>query len=136
MSQSEAQAAAYELRIDEHGAHITVRAAVSVDLFRSILETMQADPRFRSDMPSVWDARESAGFAALSDGELWKMVTISRRARSTGAPYRVALVTGRDADFGVGRMLGGAVSSSRAPELGVFRDLPEAERWAFGSHGP
>ena len=83
-------------------------------------------------MPAIWDVRESAGFAGLAPAELVRMLSISRRARSASAPYRVAMVAARDVDFGVGRMLGGSVSDREPLELGVFRDVEEAERWAFG----
>ena len=132
MSQSEAPTAAYELHVDARGVRVTIRSRVSVELFEEIVLAMVSDPRFRRDMPAVWDVRDSAGFGALSPAELVRMVGISRRARSATGRYRVAMVAARDVDFGVARMLGGSVSGREPLDLGVFRDVDEAERWALG----
>ena len=130
MSQSEAAPAAYELRVDARGVRVTIRSRVSVDLFEEIVGAMVSDPRFERGMPAIWDVRDSDGFAELSPAELIRMVGISRRARSA-SPYRVAMVADRDVDFGVARMLRGTISDRAPLDLGVFRDVEKAERWAF-----
>lgn len=113
---------------------MTVRGRATLELFRQVVDAMVEHPGFRRDMPSVWDLRASAGFGEFSRAELAQMVNLSRAARGPGASYRVAMVAGRDLDFGVGRMLGGGVAGAGGnPQVGVFRDLGEAEEWAFRS---
>ncbi|MDX1495856.1 MAG: hypothetical protein R3253_17425 [Longimicrobiales bacterium] len=108
-----------------------MRAPATVELFERIIAALVGHPDFRVDLPTVWDMRESEGFGDFTRPELSRLLAVSRSARAGTPGYRVAMVTQRDVDFGVGRMMG-AMEQPTEITLGVFRDIDEARRWAFG----
>ena len=132
MSKTDRAPLGYELRVDGQGATIIVRGRATAGLFKAIIDELTLHPDFHLELPSVWDMRESEGFGQMTRAELSQLVMISRRARQGSKGYRVAMAAGGTLDYGVGRVLGGTVERAEIMEVGIFYDVDQAKRWAFG----
>jgi hypothetical protein len=119
-----------DITIDERGIVVRVVGEVSGEVIDELVRRMAADPRFDPSMPTVWDFSASIGLAALSAEVLRGAATVLGRVREGGGHPRVAIVTPRDADYGIARMFEGMTETRILVELGIFRDLDAAVAWA------
>jgi hypothetical protein len=120
-----------DITIDGRGIVVRVVGEVSGSVIDGLVRRMAADPRFDPALPTVWDFSASIGLAALSAEALRGAATVLGRVREGGGRPRVAIVTARDADYGIARMFEGMNETKILVELGVFRDLDGAVAWAF-----
>jgi len=77
--------------------------------------------------PTVWDFRKAQ--FDLSSSEIRDVAQFVLQKQPIPPPTRVAFVTGRDVDFGMGRVFEAHRDDSRT-EFRVFRDYDQAIRWA------
>jgi hypothetical protein len=83
--------------------------------------------------PIVWDFRDAQIEFSIIDVQTLAQFILSRQ--SPGPPARLAIVTGRDVDFGLSRMFE-AFRESASTEVHIFRGLNDAISWARAAAPP
>jgi hypothetical protein len=112
---------------------VTASGDVSARDVVGALELMYRDPRFRSSMTKLWDLQRA--HLTISSRGIHDIVSfLSERPELEGAG-RTAVVTGRDADYGMVRVAEVHVEQLLGTELMVFRAADEAESWLGGENG-
>jgi hypothetical protein len=81
----------------------------------------------------VWDFREAQIEFSLIDVQTFAQFVLSREA--AGPPARLAIVTGRDVDFGLSRMFE-AFRENASTQVHIFRELNDAMSWARAAASP
>ena len=122
-----------EMHIDEVSGLVTItaRGAVTYAGIIGALTAMLADARFQKGASILWDFR-SAVSKPLTADDVKGIVSFLEKGRDVrGEDYKVAIVSQRDADFGMARMYEGY--TGRLPfEVMVFRGLEDALKWIRG----
>lgn len=124
-------ASGFELELGPSGAVVRYRAAVTVEGIRGAAEALGAHPDFHPDLPTVWDFSAAASSGDLGSDDMRRLAREVAPIRVGSGRPRVAVVTKGEANFAGARMFGGLNERRLSVDLGVFRDVAEARRWAF-----
>jgi hypothetical protein len=119
-----------EMQINESSGLVTLTVSGQVS-YPGVIKTlakMLEDPRFQKGADILWDFR-SAELDRLTAADIRGITSfLEKKKESRGEGYKVAIVSERDADFGVGRMYEGY--AGRLPfNVMVFRKMEEALQW-------
>jgi hypothetical protein len=116
-------------RIDpEHRLVVTTASGILTD--DDILELkrrLAADPEFMAGMRELSDVRAVTELQVSTDG-VRRMVAMDESPSSTPRGYKLAIVAGTDAAFGMARMYQ-MFTERNLPHVAVFRDYDKARRW-------
>lgn len=97
---------------------------VSPNEMMEVLRDLATDDKFISSK-RLWDLREATGDLVPHDTE--RLARLAQ-AQDGNAPGKVALVAASDLVFGMSRVFE-VQRTTEDVEVGVFRDLDEAELW-------
>lgn len=102
---------------------------------KQTLETLQQAyykllemPEYRVGMRRVWDIRQ-ADLSQMTANELRRLGTTSRDPESGTGKTKVAVLVGRDVEYGVMRMLQALGGETMPVTVAVFRSAEETEEW-------
>ena len=115
--------------------HMEVKASIVVATCTGILRASDTQRGVKalwetpdwSGQPTVWDFRRAE--FDLSSSETRVVAQFVLREQPSPPPTRVVFVTGREVDFGMGRMFEGYRDDPQT-EFRVFRDYDKAIHWA------
>ena len=106
---------------------VAVDGEPSVDEIGEAVDEICGRPEYHRNPRVAWDLRRG-GVAHLSTDELQQIARFLSEKRADLRRFRVALLVGREVDYGVLRMLG-AFLSDEPLEDQVFRDAEAAWAW-------
>ena len=106
---------------------VAVDGEPSVDEIGEAIEEICRTPEYHRNRRVAWDLRRG-GVAHLSTDELQQIARFSSEKRADLPRARVALLVGREVDYGVLRMLGVFLSDEPLEDQ-VFRDAEAAWAW-------
>ena len=107
---------------------INIEGRITLNLIKEAMERVFKDPHFRRSADILWDVRE-AETATASTEEVMKLMELVESFREIrGENYRVAVVVGKESDFGMARMLEMYVDAMPF-QMMVFRSMDQARRW-------
>ncbi len=104
---------------------ITVSGIVDAD---SLLSTYSSLLDEHAGTYRLWDYR-NADLSKLTGYDLTNIVDVVAEKEGGDTKVRVALVVGREVDYGVSRMYEVLAEARYPAEVAVFRDASEAEAW-------
>ena len=122
----------YELELGPSGAVLRYLSVVTLEGIRDAAQALGRHPDFRPDMPTVWDFSGALSSSDLDSDDMRRLAREVAPIRAGGGRPRVAVVTKGKANFAGARMFGGLNERRLGVTLGVFREVEEARRWAFG----
>jgi hypothetical protein len=116
-------------RIDEaKGLVLTTATGALTDAdILGLKARLAADPRWSPGMREQTDVRGIDRLEVTTEG-VKRMVSWDAAAGPALRSYRLAIVAPRDEVYGMARMYQ-MLADSSVPNVGVFRDLAEAEQW-------
>jgi hypothetical protein len=107
---------------------VNIKGRITINLIKEAMERVFKNPHFRRNADILWDVRE-AETASASTEEVMKLMELVESFREIrGENYRVAVVVGKEADFGMARMLEMYVDAMPFHMM-VFRSMDHARRW-------
>ena len=110
-------------------AHVRMRGDVRATDVLATINTLYHEPRFDRGMKVFFDMRQAR--VAMSPQEVREVVTFASAQRDRRPGGRVAVVTDRDADYGMVRIAQVYLEEVQI-ELMVFRVAEEAKQWLEG----
>lgn len=119
---------AYKILPAENLVLNTIVGAFSYEEYRTLMENIMNDERFKPSMNMFWDLREvdASGFSSDDIDRIRAYMEIIQKKR--GENYRVALLVSRALDYGISRMYQ-IVSDDMPFNLEIFYDEQEALNW-------
>lgn len=117
-----------DLRIDNHKniAYIKLSGLLRQHDILTAFDVAVSDKNYTPGMGRLWDFRD-ADLSALNAGVISAMAQYSLQFPPGINDVKVAFVTSRDLEYGLGRMFE-MMSKANTP-IRVFRQMNEAERW-------
>jgi len=112
---------------------VTPEDPLSFEQFVSTFDVIFTHPSFHPGANILWDFRR-ADVGRVDRESLQRIVVWAQNHADLRRGSRVAIVTARDADFGVARMFELTAGSRLAQDIRVFRDLAEAAAWMRREH--
>jgi hypothetical protein len=106
---------------------VLVDGEPSVEEIQSAMATIWTTPTYLENLRVLWDLRKGS-LGHLDTQALRDVAQFEQNKRPDLATSRIALLVGRDVDFGLSRMLG-AFMSEEPLEDRVFRDVEAAKAW-------
>ena len=115
----------------------TASGILTDDDILELKRRLTADPEFNADMRELSDVRAVTDLRVTTQG-VRRMVALDSMHSSRLDGYRLAIVAGEDAIFGMARMYQ-MLTEDNVPHVAVFRDPDTATRWlgiATGGEAP
>ena len=120
--------AAIQIKMKDGVAIATCTGVLRISDAREGAEALWKTPGW-SGHPVVWDFREA--HFEMTSPDTREVAQYVLQNQPAPPPQRVAFVTGRDVDFGMGRVFEAYRDDPRT-DFRVFRDYEQATRWARG----
>lgn len=115
------------VREDRNRVEVRMRGAIDLGRVEQAYRDMLAHPEFRPGMDALWEFVDVEG-PALSADDVRRLVAVQRENVARRGAARVAIVVGRELDYGIVRMYEALVHV--VPQtVRPFRDRAAAERW-------
>lgn len=125
--------ASYQIFSDEGFVVARYWGDVTLSDVTGILESYQADPGFRADLPFLVDLSEMRSTSA-SFGDISAALGMFNRAYSRlGTTTRMGFCAPSGLSYGMARMFVTLASMSDRVRASVHRDLDEARAWVLSS---
>jgi hypothetical protein len=123
-------------RIDPARSFIftTASGTLTDDDILDLKRRLTKDPEFKAGMRELSDVRAVTDLRVTTQG-VRSMVSEDAKQSSTLHAYKLAIVAGGDAVFGMARMYQ-MLTEANLPHVAVFRDYETAERWLGGPASP
>ena len=121
----------FELNVTDRGVVLRYRGAVTYDGIAEAAQAMAEHADFRPNLPTVWDFSMVESPSVLGADDMRRLASALAPLREGGGQPRVAIVTPHDANFAGARMFGGLNEARLLIDLGIFRNVSEAMKWAF-----
>ncbi len=127
----------WEYRILNDRNLISVRASgqFSISAFEDMIKDMQSDRKWRPNMDSLIDF-SFLDFSATTADNIRMAAEIHKRYDYRICRGRIAVIFGRESDFGLGRMYETFLESAVLATVRSFRNADEARHWIAENDSP
>lgn len=109
----------------------TVTGEITFEEIKSSYEELIKYPDFQNDMVAIWDIRD-ADASKFDSQNVIRLARYFETQIKNRAEYKVAVIVGRDLEYGLSRMY--QVAAADLPvKIGIFINLEDAKKWVTGS---
>ncbi|MFC1828737.1 hypothetical protein ACFL0O_03890 [Thermodesulfobacteriota bacterium] len=118
----------FHFETDVNAAVFEVVGEFSVANYLEVMERFMHSDGFYPGIDAIWDVRQAVT-DALTAEDIQSIAEHTRKIAATRGPkWKVAIIVGTDADYGMSRMYQ-AYAGSTPTEVMVFRSMSDARTW-------
>ncbi len=120
----------FQIKIDPQRSWLLIELTGRFDLddLEKCYQTFLGRSDWKKGNDILWDVR-ACSFEHLNGNDMRTIAAMTENYRDQRGPGRAAWVTGRNVDFGIGRMYEMTNEKNVIYNFRVFRTIEEAEEW-------